>query len=59
MADLRDVNLNRLAIFVAVVDAGSLTAAAELGHRRRSSARTCSASNPRSARTCWCAPPGG
>ncbi|WP_063551174.1 LysR family transcriptional regulator [Burkholderia territorii] len=29
MADLRDVNLNRLAIFVAVVDAGSLTAAAE------------------------------
>ncbi|KVE90015.1 LysR family transcriptional regulator [Burkholderia cepacia] len=29
MADLRDVNLNRLAVFVAVVDAGSLTAAAE------------------------------
>ncbi len=29
MADLRDVNLNRLAIFVAVVEAGSLTAAAE------------------------------
>ncbi|NTY40692.1 LysR family transcriptional regulator [Burkholderia diffusa] len=29
MADLRDVNLNRLAIFVAVVDSGSLTAAAE------------------------------
>ncbi|AIO34879.1 LysR family transcriptional regulator [Burkholderia pseudomultivorans] len=29
MADLRNVNLNRLAIFVAVVDAGSLTAAAE------------------------------
>lgn len=28
MADVRDVNLNRLAIFVAVVDAGSLTAAA-------------------------------
>ncbi len=28
MADLRDVNLNRLAIFVAVVEAGSLTAAA-------------------------------
>jgi DNA-binding transcriptional LysR family regulator len=28
MADLRNVNLNRLAIFVAVVDAGSLTAAA-------------------------------
>jgi DNA-binding transcriptional LysR family regulator len=28
MADIRDVNLNRLAIFVAVVDAGSLTAAA-------------------------------
>ncbi|MBN3790613.1 LysR family transcriptional regulator [Burkholderia sp. Ac-20353] len=29
MADLRDVNLNRLAIYVAVVEAGSLTAAAE------------------------------
>ncbi len=29
MADIRDVNLNRLAIFVAVVEAGSLTAAAE------------------------------
>ncbi|HEY1607894.1 MAG TPA: LysR family transcriptional regulator [Paraburkholderia sp.] len=29
MADLRDVNLNRLAIFVEVVEAGSLTAAAE------------------------------
>ncbi|WGS54248.1 LysR family transcriptional regulator [Paraburkholderia sp. D15] len=29
MADLRDVNLNRLAVFVAVVEAGSLTAAAE------------------------------
>jgi DNA-binding transcriptional LysR family regulator len=29
MADLRDVNLNRLAIFVAVVDGGSLTDAAE------------------------------
>ena len=29
MADVRDVNLNRLAIFVAVVEAGSLTAAAE------------------------------
>ncbi|MBR8476603.1 LysR family transcriptional regulator [Burkholderia cenocepacia] len=29
MADLRDVNLNRPAIFVAVVEAGSLTAAAE------------------------------
>jgi DNA-binding transcriptional LysR family regulator len=28
MADVRDVNLNRLAIFVAVVEAGSLTAAA-------------------------------
>jgi DNA-binding transcriptional LysR family regulator len=28
MADLRDVNLNRLTIFVAVVEAGSLTAAA-------------------------------
>jgi DNA-binding transcriptional LysR family regulator len=28
MTDVRDVNLNRLAIFVAVVDAGSLTAAA-------------------------------
>ncbi|MGF6572852.1 DNA-binding transcriptional LysR family regulator [Paraburkholderia sp. GAS333] len=28
MADVRDVNLNRLVIFVAVVDAGSLTAAA-------------------------------
>ncbi|WP_196764993.1 helix-turn-helix domain-containing protein, partial [Burkholderia mallei] len=28
MADIRDVNLNRLAIFVAVVEAGSLTAAA-------------------------------
>jgi DNA-binding transcriptional LysR family regulator len=28
MADVRDVNLNRLLIFVAVVDAGSLTAAA-------------------------------
>lgn len=28
MADVRDVNLNRLSIFVAVVDAGSLTAAA-------------------------------
>ncbi|WP_144138607.1 LysR family transcriptional regulator [Paraburkholderia sp. BCC1884] len=28
MADVRDVNLNRLTIFVAVVDAGSLTAAA-------------------------------
>lgn len=28
MADVRDVNLNRLAIFVAVIDAGSLTAAA-------------------------------
>lgn len=28
MADLRDVNLNRLAVFVAVVEAGSLTAAA-------------------------------
>ncbi|CAB3805788.1 LysR family transcriptional regulator [Paraburkholderia fynbosensis] len=28
MADVRDVNLNRLAVFVAVVDAGSLTAAA-------------------------------
>ncbi|CAH2778166.1 MAG: Transcriptional regulator, LysR family [uncultured Paraburkholderia sp.] len=31
MANVRDVNLNRLAIFVAVVDAGSLTAAARLG----------------------------
>jgi DNA-binding transcriptional LysR family regulator len=29
MADLRDVNLNRLSVFVAVVEAGSLTAAAE------------------------------
>lgn len=29
MADLRDVNLNRLAVFVQVVEAGSLTAAAE------------------------------
>jgi DNA-binding transcriptional LysR family regulator len=29
MADVRDVNLNRLSIFVAVVEAGSLTAAAE------------------------------
>lgn len=29
MADVRDVNLNRLAVFVAVVEAGSLTAAAE------------------------------
>jgi len=29
MADLRDVNLNRLAVFVEVVEAGSLTAAAE------------------------------
>jgi DNA-binding transcriptional LysR family regulator len=28
MADVRDVNLNRLAVFVAVVEAGSLTAAA-------------------------------
>ncbi|MGF6770141.1 DNA-binding transcriptional LysR family regulator [Paraburkholderia sp. GAS199] len=28
MTDLRDVNLNRLAVFVAVVEAGSLTAAA-------------------------------
>jgi len=28
MADVRDVNLNRLAVFVAVVDAGSLTGAA-------------------------------
>lgn len=28
MPDVRDVNLNRLAVFVAVVDAGSLTAAA-------------------------------
>ena len=34
MADLRDVNLNRLAVFVAVVEAGSLTsAAARLGLR--------------------------
>jgi DNA-binding transcriptional LysR family regulator len=29
MADVRDVNLNRLAVFVAVVETGSLTAAAE------------------------------
>ncbi|CAG9266349.1 Transcriptional regulator ptxR [Paraburkholderia unamae] len=29
MADVRDVNLNRLTVFVAVVEAGSLTAAAE------------------------------
>ncbi|MEX3920138.1 LysR family transcriptional regulator [Paraburkholderia sp. BR10872] len=29
MTDVRDVNLNRLAVFVAVVEAGSLTAAAE------------------------------
>src|ERR1700758_1703376 len=29
MENVRDVNLNRLAVFVAVVDAGSLTAAAE------------------------------
>lgn len=29
MADIRDLNLNRLAVFVAVVECGSLTAAAE------------------------------